>query len=70
MNINTVIKRTPETVSMELAHREKCFGWRKFNPKAFSKRAGVGYDVYRRFENKEKLHSKLVALCCCLGLFG
>lgn len=29
MNISTVIKRTPETVSMELAHREKRFGWRK-----------------------------------------
>lgn len=31
--------------------------------KAFSKRAGVGYDVYRRFENKGEITLRNLLLC-------
>jgi len=52
MDIDTIINKTPSTIMKEIAGRIKERRLEKnFTQKAFAKRAGVGYDAYRRFES-------------------
>jgi transcriptional regulator with XRE-family HTH domain len=52
MDIDTIINNTLDTVLRRIAERvkEKRLE-RNLTQKAFAKRAGVGYDAYRAFEN-------------------
>jgi len=52
MDIDTITNRTPSDIMRGIAERVKERRLEKnFTQKAFAKRAGVGYDAYRRFEN-------------------
>jgi len=52
MDINTIINITPGAIMKGIAEKIKERRLEKnFTQKAFAKRAGVGYDAYRRFEN-------------------
>jgi len=52
MDIDTIINKTPDAIMKGIAERIKERRLeKKFTQKAFAKRAGVGYDAYRRFEN-------------------
>lgn len=75
MDISTIINRTPETISVELANRVKSLRLeRNLTQQAFAKRAGVGYDAYRRFESSGEITLKNLLLCAvvldCLDDFN
>ncbi len=64
MDISTIINQTSETVSMKLARRVKMLRLeRNLTQQAFAKRAGMGYDAYRRFENTGEITLKNLLLC-------
>lgn len=75
MDISTIINQTPETVSKEIARRVKSLRleW-NLTQQAFAKRAGIGYDGYRRFENRGEITLKNLLLCAvvldCLDDFN
>lgn len=74
MDISAIITQTPEAVSMELARRVKSLRLeRNLTQQAFTKRAGVGYDAYRRFEKTGEITLQNLLLCAivldCLGDF-
>jgi transcriptional regulator with XRE-family HTH domain len=75
MDILTIINQTPETISVELANRVKSLRLeRNLTQQAFAKRAGVGYDAYRRFESSGEITLKNLLLCAvvldCLDDFN
>ncbi|HHU97192.1 MAG: helix-turn-helix transcriptional regulator [Bacteroidota bacterium] len=75
MDISTVINQAPESISKELARRVKSLRLeRNLTQQAFAKRAGVGYDAYRRFENRGEITLKNLLLCAvvldCLDDFN
>ena len=52
MDIDAIINSSPDTVIRGIAERIKERRLeRNLTQKAFSKRAGMGYDAYHRFEN-------------------
>ncbi len=75
MDISTIINQSPEAISKELARRVKLFRLeRNLTQQAFAKRAGVGYDAYRRFEKTGEITLKNLLLCAvvldCLDDFN
>ena len=64
MDIDIIINNTPDTVLQRIAERvkEKRLE-RNLTQKAFAKRAGVGYDAYRRFENTGEITLRNLILC-------
>ena len=64
MDISTIIKETPESILKGIAERVKARRLeRNLTQKAFAKRAGVGYDAYRKFENTGDITLRNLILC-------
>jgi transcriptional regulator with XRE-family HTH domain len=64
MEINTIINRSFETILKGIAERVKSRRLeRNLTQKAFAKRAGVGYDAYRKFENTGEITLRNLILC-------
>jgi transcriptional regulator with XRE-family HTH domain len=64
MDLYTIINQTPEAISKELARRVKSLRLeRNLTQQAFAKRAGVGYNAYRRFEKTGEITSQNLLLC-------
>ena len=64
MDINAIINNAPEAILHGIAQRvrEKRLG-QNLTQKAFAKRAGVGYDAYRRFEQTREITLHNLLLC-------
>jgi len=64
MDISTIINNTPGSILKRTADRvkEKRLA-RNLTQKAFAKRAGVGYDAYRKFENTGEITFRNLVLC-------
>ena len=64
MDISTIINNSPDTIPKGIAERVKERRLeRNLTQKAFAKRAGVGYDAYRKFENTGEITLRNLALC-------
>ena len=64
MDISTIINKTPAAILKGIAARVKERRLeRNLTQKAFAKRAGVGYDVYRKFENTGEITLRNLILC-------
>lgn len=64
MDINTIINGSPDAIIKGIASRVKERRLEKdLTQKAFAKRAGVGYDAYRRFENTGEITLRNLVLC-------
>jgi transcriptional regulator with XRE-family HTH domain len=64
MDIDTIINSAPDTILQRIAERVKERRLeRNFTQKAFAKRAGVGYDAYRKFENTGEITLRNLVLC-------
>jgi len=64
MDIDAIINKTPDTILKKIA--EKVRGKRleqNLTQRAFAKRAGVGYDAYRKFENTGEVTLRNLVLC-------
>ena len=64
MDIDTIINKSPDTILKKIAERvkEKRLE-RDLTQKAFAKRAGVGYEAYRTFENTGEITFRNLVLC-------
>jgi len=67
MDIDTIINNTPDAILKRISERvkEKRLE-RNLTQKAFSKRAGVGYDAYRKFENTGEITFRNLVLCAII----
>ena len=64
MDISIIINNTPDSILKKIAERVKERRLeRNLTQKAFAKRAGVGYDVYRKFENTGEITLRNLVLC-------
>lgn len=64
MDIDTIISNTPDAIILNLSRRVKERRLElNLTQKSFSKRAGMGYDAYRRFENSGEITLKNLVLC-------
>jgi Helix-turn-helix. len=64
MNINTIITRNSDSILKEIANKVKERRLEEnLTQKAFAKRAGVGYDTYRKFENTGEITLRNLLLC-------
>jgi transcriptional regulator with XRE-family HTH domain len=64
MDIDTIIDFSPDAIAKGIAARVKMRRLeRGFTQKAFARRAGVGYDAYRRFENTGETTLRNLVLC-------
>ena len=64
MDIYTIINASPHSILNEIAKRVKERRLeRNLTQKAFAKRAGVGYDAYRKFENTGEITLRNLVLC-------
>lgn len=64
MDINTIIDISPDLLLKGIAERVKGRRLeRNLTQKAFAKRAGVGYDAYRKFENTGDITLRNLVLC-------
>lgn len=64
MDNDTFNNKTVDTLLREMAQRVKARRLEKnLSQKAFAKRAGVGYDAYRNFENTGEATLRNVILC-------
>ena len=64
MDINTIIDNSPASILKGIAERVKERRLeRNLTQKAFAKRAGVGYDAYRKFENAGEITLRNLVLC-------
>jgi transcriptional regulator with XRE-family HTH domain len=64
MDIDAIISNTPDIILKRIAERvkEKRLE-RNLTQKVFSKRAGVGYDAYRKFENTGEITLRNLVHC-------
>ena len=64
MDIDTIINNFPDAILQKIAVRvkEKRLE-RNLTQKSFAKRAGVGYDAYRKFENTGEITLRNLLLC-------
>jgi len=64
MDIDAIISKSPDSILKKIAERvkEKRLE-RNLTQKAFAKRAGVGYDAYRTFENTGEITVRNLVLC-------
>jgi transcriptional regulator with XRE-family HTH domain len=64
MDISTIIDGALDTILQKIAERVKGKRLeRNLTQKAFAKRAGLGYDAYRRFENTGEITLRNLVLC-------
>jgi len=64
MDISTIINYTPDSILISIAKRVKERRLElNLTQKAFAKRAGVGYDAYRKFENTGDITLRNLVLC-------
>ncbi|MDL2289862.1 helix-turn-helix transcriptional regulator [Paludibacteraceae bacterium OttesenSCG-928-F17] len=64
MYINTIISLSPDAVMKGIASRVKERRLEKdLTQKVFAKKAGVGYDAYRKFENTGEITLRNLVLC-------
>ena len=64
MDINTIINVSPDSILKDIAERVKERRLESnLTQKAFAKRAGVGYDAYRKFENTGDITLRNLVLC-------
>lgn len=64
MDISTINNTSPNAILKGIADRVKDRRLeRNLTQKAFAKRAGVGYDAYRRFENTGEITLRNLVLC-------
>ncbi len=64
MDITTIINITPDSITKSIAERVKERRLeRNLTQRAFAKRAGVGYDAYRKFENTGDITLRNLVLC-------
>jgi len=64
MDIDTIISKSPDTILKKIAERVKDKRLElNLTQKAFAKRAGVGYDAYRTFENTGEITLRNFVLC-------
>ena len=67
MDIDTIINKTPDAIMRGIAERVKERRLEKnLTQRAFAKRAGVGYDAYRRFENSGEITLQKLLLCAII----
>jgi len=64
MDISTIINHSPDAMLQKIAAKvkEKRLA-QNLTQKSFSKRAGVGYDAYRKFENTGEITLRNLVLC-------
>lgn len=64
MDISTIIDNNPDAILQGIAERVKDRRLeRNLTQMAFAKRAGIGYDAYRRFENTGEITLRNLVLC-------
>lgn len=64
MDVSTIISISPDVILKGIAERVKERRLElNLTQKAFAKRAGVGYDVYRKFENTGEITLRNLVLC-------
>lgn len=64
MVFDTIISISPDLIIKEIAERVKERRLEQnLTQKAFAKRAGVGYDAYRKFENTGEITLRNLILC-------
>ena len=64
MDIYTITNNTPDSILKGIADKVKGRRLeRDLTQKAFAKRAGVGYDAYRKFENTGEITLRNLVLC-------
>jgi transcriptional regulator with XRE-family HTH domain len=64
MDISTIISISPDVILQGIAERVKERRLElNLTQKAFAKRAGVGYDAYRKFENTGEITLRNLVLC-------
>lgn len=64
MDISTITSMTPDAVLKRVAEKVKERRLeRNLTQRAFAKRAGVGYDAYRKFENTGEITLRNLVLC-------
>jgi transcriptional regulator with XRE-family HTH domain len=64
MDIDIIINKTLDTILKGIAERVKDRRLeRNLTQKAFTKRAGIGYDAYRKFENTGEATLRNLVLC-------
>ena len=64
MDINTIVNISPTAILKGIAQRVKDRRLeRNLTQKAFAKRAGIGYDAYRKFENTGEITLRNLVLC-------
>ena len=64
MDIGIIINTSPDVIIKGIAERVKGRRLeRNLTQKAFAKRAGVGYDAYRKFENTGEITLRNLVLC-------
>lgn len=64
MDIDIIIKNSPDAMLKKIADRVKERRLeRNLTQKAFAKRAGIGYDAYRKFENTGDITLRNLVLC-------
>ena len=67
MDIDAIIFNTPDSILHEIAQRIKERRLeRNLTQKAFAKRAGIGYDAYRRFESTGDITLRNLILCAII----
>ena len=64
MDIDIIINNSPDSILQRISEKvkEKRLE-RNLTQRAFAKRAGVGYDVYRKFENTGEITLRNLVLC-------
>ncbi len=64
MDIDTIINKTPDVILLKIAERVKEQRLaHNYTQQTFAKRAGVGYDAYRKFENSGDITLRNLVLC-------
>jgi len=64
MDIDTIIDNSSDTILKKIAERVKVKRLeRNLTQKSFAKRAGVGYDAYRKFENTGEITLRNLVMC-------
>ncbi len=64
MDISTIINNSPDAIQRGIADRVKERRLElNLTQKAFAKRAGVGYDAFRKFENTGEITLRNLILC-------
>ena len=64
MDFSIIIDNSPDTILQRIAERVRTKRLeRNLTQKAFAKRAGVGYDAYRQFENTGEITLRNLVMC-------